>query len=184
MIPKRIIYVWFGGTEPLKVKKNIEDWQKKNPDFELLKIDETNFDVNAYAFTAQAYRLGYYAFVSDVARIWAVNKFGGIYLDTDVHLLKPLEPLLKYDYFFAKEDVGMVASGLCFGGMCNNAILIEILNKYQTIAFNTSNLPNNSTVHIISKILRQYGLRDDRRTNQLSNNGIAFKPNLFAPLHY
>ncbi|MGZ9850997.1 glycosyltransferase family 32 protein [Limosilactobacillus ingluviei] len=185
MIPKRLIYVWMGTPEPLDVKENIKGWMKLNPDYELVRIDENEFDVNQYEFTKEAYRQGYFAFVSDVARIWAVNKYGGIYLDTDVKLLKPLDPIRRYRHCWAKEDVGMVASGLFFASEKNSEILEKILDEYTTKKFESNKKEQITTVHIISKILRDhYGLKDNKKTDHLVNDGIALSTEYFAPLHY
>lgn len=185
MIPKRIIYTWFGNKQiPEDFLKFKKTWEKYNPDFEILEINENNFDVNSFNFTKQAYDSGKMAFVSDVARIWAINHYGGIYLDTDVEVLKSLKNLLTYRQFWAKEDAGFVATGLAFGSVKDDPVLKEILDAYSNLEFTSNNLEELSTVHIISNILRKYGLKDNRETNILNNKGIVFAPEFFAPYHY
>lgn len=185
MIPKRIIYTWFGKkTYPRQFNDIKESWEKNNPEFEILEINESNFNVNFCDFTKEAYSSGKMAFVSDVARIWAVNKLGGIYLDTDVECLKGFENLEKSHQFWAKEDVGLVASGLIFGSEKNDIILNEILNKYKSIRFDKNNLEAITTVKIISDILRKYGLTNTNKVDNLPNNTIIYSSEYFAPLHY
>lgn len=185
MIPKRIFYCWFGRKElPSSVRKCMATWHQLNPDFEIRRIDENNFDVNYCQFTKAAYNSGNMAFVSDVARIWAIYQYGGVYFDTDVEELKPLQPLLNYRHFWAKEDVGMVASGLGFGAEAGNQILREILQSYREVDFLQKDLTTVSTVKIVSNILKRYGLKDDRHNNKLYTHGMAFAPQYFAPLHY
>lgn len=185
MIPKQIYYCWFGSNPlPNKSRQYISKWQRLNPNFKIYQINEQNFDVNYCQFTKIAYQAGNMAFVSDVARILAIYQNGGFYFDTDVEELKPLNNLIHYRYFWAKEDVGMVASGLGFGAEAGNEILSQILNSYQQIRFQPNDLTKVSTVKIVSAILKKYGLQQDRRTNILSQGGIAFSPLYFAPLHY
>ena len=91
MIPKVIHYCWFGGKPiPNDVKKCINSWKKKCGDYEIKCWNESNFDVNAHPFTKAAYEAKAWAFVSDYARLKVVYDHGGIYLDTDVELLKKL----------------------------------------------------------------------------------------------
>lgn len=91
MIPKIIHYCWFGGNSlPSDVLKCIKTWEKYCPDYEIKRWDESNFDVNSHPFIKAAYESKAWAFVSDYARLKVVYENGGIYLDTDVELLKNL----------------------------------------------------------------------------------------------
>lgn len=185
MIPKRIIYTWFGNNEvPKDVKKCQAGWKKNNPEYEILEINERNFDIHSFKFTAEAYQSENWAFVSDVARIWAVNKFGGIYVDTDVEILKPLDKLLDVNQFWAKEDAGQVASGLIFGSLKDDEVLQEILDAYAQLEFTDENKGQLSTVKIISHILRKHGLKNNKKFNLLDNGAVVYPPVYFAPLHY
>lgn len=104
MIPKRIHYCWFGKKEkPLVVLNYIEGWRQMNPDYEIKEWNESNFDVNFCTYTREAYAIGCYALVSDVARIYALIKEGGIYLDTDVEVVKPFDSLLINQSFIGLE---------------------------------------------------------------------------------
>lgn len=97
MIPKKIHYCWFGGKEkPKSVKKCIKSWKKFCPDYEVVEWNETNFDMNFNAYVKEAYDSKKWAFVSDVARLYALVNFGGIYMDTDVELIKNPDNLLEY----------------------------------------------------------------------------------------
>lgn len=185
MIPKRIIYVWFGNNElPDDVKKHKRRWIKNNPDYEVLEINEHNFDIHSFKFTEEAYKTGNWAFVSDIVRIWAVNKYGGIYVDTDVDILQSLDNLLSVDQFWAKEDAGQVASGLIFGSKKDDEILKKILKEYKKLDFKEENKNQLSTVKIISNILKKHGLKNNKRFNFLDNGAVVYPPIYFAPLHY
>lgn len=89
MIPKIIHYCWFGRSPlPKKAKKCIESWRQYLPDYEIREWNEDNFNVNLIRYTAEAYRLNKFAFVSDYACFWILYHYGGIYFDVDVELIK------------------------------------------------------------------------------------------------
>lgn len=108
MIPKILHYCWFGDPEKLKTDKRsqacIESWKKYLPDYELKLWNEENFDVNMCDYTKQAYEKGQYAFVSDVARLYALYTEGGVYMDTDVEVYKPLDEFLTDECFTGFEE--------------------------------------------------------------------------------
>lgn len=103
-IPKHIFYCWFGrGPKPDKILRCMESWQKHLPDYEITEINEDNFDVNICQYTRQAYSSMKYAFVTDICRLQALYDFGGIYLDADVEVLKPLDGFLFHRCFTGHE---------------------------------------------------------------------------------
>ena len=117
MIPKVIHYCWFGGG-PLNQlsEKCIASWKKFCPDYELVRWDESNYDVTQNEYMRRAYEAKKWAFVSDYARLDIVYEHGGVYLDTDVELVKPLDGLLDCRGFVGIEYSGAVATGLGMGG--------------------------------------------------------------------
>ena len=84
-------------------------WKERLPGYEFVEWNEQNFDFTAYPYAAQAYQVGKYAFVSDVARLFALDQMGGIYLDTDVEVLRPFDPLLNRGVVLGFELDGYVA---------------------------------------------------------------------------
>lgn len=185
IIPKKIYYAWFGHAQyPERFNMIKENWQALNPEFDIIEINESNFDVNKYEYTRSAYKMGKWAFVSDVARIWTINEFGGFYLDVDVEVLKSFEPLTDNNQVWGKEDAGMVASGLMFGSEPHDKILSQILSYYEHFEFDNKNLFENTTVRIISNILKNHGLRNGLSTDKMDNGAIVYAPKYFAPLHY
>lgn len=100
MIPKIIHYCWFGrGALPEKDKRCIETWKKFCPNFEIREWNEDSFDVGRCTYVREAYALKKWAFVADYARIWALVQCGGIYLDTDMELVRPLDGFLTHNAF-------------------------------------------------------------------------------------
>lgn len=104
MIPKIIHYCWFGkGLMPQSQIDCLKSWKKYCPDYQIIRWDESNFDVNLCQYSAEAYRLKKWAFVADVARLKALKDFGGIYMDTDVELFSSLDPFLDNKAFSGIE---------------------------------------------------------------------------------
>lgn len=134
MIPKTIHYFWFGKKEKSKlIKKCINSWKKQCPDYRIIEWNEDNFDVNMNGYTSKCYSEHKFAFLSDYARLYVVNKYGGIYLDTDVELVKPLDTLLSNKAFFAFETEKFVATGLGFGSECHGSVIESMLHEYDEL---------------------------------------------------
>ena len=96
MIPKIIHYCWFGrGQMPELALKCLESWKKYCPDYEIKEWNEDNFDLETYPYAREAYENRKFAFVTDVVRLYALYHEGGIYMDTDVEVLKPLDRFLN-----------------------------------------------------------------------------------------
>ena len=104
MIPKIIHYCWFGRGEMSQLAKDcIDSWHRLMPDWEYKLWNEDNYDVNSTAYSREAYEAKKYAFVSDVARLVALEREGGVYLDVDFEVYKPFDDLLHYHAFAGFE---------------------------------------------------------------------------------
>ena len=104
MIPKTIHYCWFGRNPlPKSAVKCINSWRKFFPDYEIKEWNEDNFDVNSIPYTAEAYQARKYAFVSDYARFWILYHYGGVYFDTDVEVIKPMDDIIERGPFMGIE---------------------------------------------------------------------------------
>lgn len=135
-IPKVIHYCWFGrGELPKLAKKCIKSWKKYCPDYEIICWNEDNVDLTQNRYLREAYEAKKWAFVSDYVRLHVIYEMGGIYLDTDVELLKPLDPLLDDTGFMGFDEKGIVASGLGFGAEKGNSIIKAFLADYDDIPF-------------------------------------------------
>lgn len=160
MIPKVIHYCWFGhGDKSPLIKKCIKSWSEISPDYEIREWNESNFDINICPYVKQAYEQKKWAFVSDYARFYVLNKYGGIYLDVDVQLLKPLDDLLDNDAFAGFANNEIVATGLVFACEKNNPFTQEILKSYEG-----QNFVNDDPSKIlaigrrVTQILKEHGL--------------------------
>lgn len=134
-IPKKIHYCWFGGNPLSKLaKKCIKSWKKYCPDYEIIEWNESNFNVNMNDYVKKAYAAKKWAFVSDVARLYALIQQGGIYMDTDMELLKPLDELLTTDGFAGFDSVPYVSAGI-LAAKQGHVIFEEILREYDHVHF-------------------------------------------------
>ena len=135
-IPKVIHYCWFGkGKMPPLAEKCIKSWKKYCPDYEIICWNEENFDVTENRYMREAYEARKWAFVSDYARLKIVYEHGGIYLDTDVELIKPLDPLIEDVGFMGFDEKGIIATGLGFAAEPGNEIIGNFLRDYDDIPF-------------------------------------------------
>lgn len=136
-IPKIIHYCWFGnGSFSEKEKRCIASWKRYCPDYEIKRWDETNFDVTKSTFTQNAYEKGKWAFVSDYARLEVIYNYGGIYLDTDVELIRPIDDLLQLKGFVGRECENFTINpGLGFGAEKRLPIIGEFFDIYKRCVF-------------------------------------------------
>ena len=136
LIPKKIHYCWFGGKEiPDKYKRYMESWHKFCPDYEIIQWNESNYDISKCKYMQEAYEKNVWGFVPDYARLDIVYNNGGIYLDTDVELVKNIDDLLYQKGFAGFEDESYVALGLGFGAMRHLPILREMMDYYEKESF-------------------------------------------------
>lgn len=134
MIPKIIHYCWFGKNEKPKLsKKCIDSWKKYCPDFEIIEWNEDNFDINTNEYCKEMYKNKKWAFLTDYIRLKVVNQYGGIYLDTDVELLKPIDELLSHDAYIGLEANISLNTGLGFGSHPNNELLQKNIEYYESL---------------------------------------------------
>ncbi len=129
-IPKKIHYCWFGGPMPAYATEVIESWKKHMPDFEIVRWDETNCDVESNAWTKDAYKQGQYAFVSDYCRLKALYEQGGLYLDTDHLLKKPVHALLTADLVLAFQTRQEVSASFV-AARPRHPMILEIMRWYE-----------------------------------------------------
>lgn len=130
MIPKKIHYAWFGKNpkSPL-ILSCIESWKKNLPDFEIKEWNEDNFNVEKIKYTKNAYKNKKWAFVSDYVRLKALYEEGGIYLDTDMFVVKDFD-FLDYDLALGKEDEIYISAGM-IGASKNNLYIKDLLDLYK-----------------------------------------------------
>lgn len=182
---KKIHYCWFGNNPiPDSLQACMETWKRVMPDYEWVKWDETNFDVNSHPWTRTAYDAKKYAFVSDYVRLVALYQYGGLYFDTDVKIVKSLEPLQKeFGNFLGFENGKVITSAvMCFES--GHSLIKEFLSHYDNIEFTAEIITNNeANVRMMTDILVKYGLKQDNTSQQVLGVKI-FPQTYFCPLDF
>ncbi len=185
MIPKIIHYCWFGRGEKSKLmKKCIKSWKKYCPDYEIIEWNEDNFDVNSCLWTKQAYECKKWAFISDYVRLKVLYENGGIYMDTDVELRKPLDSLLNNDAFSGFERPDSVPCGI-IAAIKKQPIIEQFMSFYEELPFILEDGSLNALTNprIFTNILLENGLLLNNEYQIV--NGMAIYPrSYFYPIHY
>lgn len=186
-IPRVIHYCWFGnGEKPDYVVKYIQTWKAKLPDYEIIEWNESNFDINYCNFTAEAYSLKKFAFVSDVARLYALYNYGGFYLDTDVKVLKSFDDLIKgKKCIFGFEVENRIATSF-MAATKNNEFINEFLESYKQKRFIYENGRLNITpnVEYLTNLLKEKGLKENGEYQVLEDLIFVYPLEYFSPYDY
>ena len=160
MIPRLIHWCWFGGKELPEVEQRCrESWRLSNPEWKIVLWDEETFNVKDSEFTKEAYRLGKYAFVSDYVRAWCLNRYGGVYVDADVEVMKSLESYRHNSAFtgFESRDVPFTA---LWGSERGHNLAGSVLKYYESKRYTLEEKPNTRFVSEIIK--KRYKVVEDK----------------------
>lgn len=173
MIPKIIHYCWFGKQEhSLMLKKCMLSWKKYCPKYEIIEWNEDNSNQFSNAFYLNSIRKKKYAFAADYIRTMVLYKYGGIYLDTDMLLLKPIDELLQYNFFSGFEIENRVAYGF-YGGVKKHRFFSNMLNFYSNVIFDEFNPP--IITHTFKKLIN---------LNTIQKNELLLSSEYFYPLTF
>ena len=182
MIPKIIHYCWFGRGEknPL-IQACIASWRKYLPDYRIVEWNEDSFDVDSTLWTRQAYAAKKWAFVSDYVRLYALYTQGGLYFDTDVEVLRPLDRFLDNQAFtgFESNDNPVTA---VMGAESGNPIIAELLSYYSDRPFvkNDGSLETLPNTYIITDCFEKLGIRKNGK-EQLQQGLHVYPQIIFCP---
>ena len=155
---KKYISVWFGrGKKSALIKKCIKSWKQQCPDYEIIEWNEDNFDINSTIWTKQAYECKKWAFVSDYVRLWVLYNYGGIYIDTDVELLKSIDRFLIHNAFSGMENHRIVPTGI-IGSIQKQEMIKEFLDWYDNRTFVNDGIQwHESNTKFITELLKKHG---------------------------
>lgn len=186
MIPKVIHYCWFGrGKMPELALNCIESWKKHLPEYKIKEWNEDNFDLDLYPYVREAYDNRKFAFVTDVVRLYALYHEGGIYMDTDVEVLKSLDPFLHHNAFSGFEDERNIPTGIMAsekGGKWAKENLDYYIDKHFIKEDGTMDMTTN--VQTITKIMLPYGLKQDNSYQDFPRLITFYPKDYFCPKSY
>lgn len=190
MIPKVIHYCWFGRNPlPESAQKCIASWRKYLHDYEIKEWNEDNFDVNIIPYTKEAYEAKKYAFVSDYARFWILYKYGGLYFDTDVEVIKPMDDIIERGPFMGIEvaanenETPQVSPGLGLGVNPGLGLYKELLEDYAKLSFRNADgtLNQKTIVSYNTEVLLRHGLNPTNELQEVAGVWI-YPADFFNPL--
>jgi hypothetical protein len=189
MIPKILHYAWFGEKEiPKEALNCIDSWRRLCPDYELKLWNEKNYDSSKCNYIRDAYSNKKWAFVTDFLRLDVLYEYGGVYLDTDVELIKSLDSLLERKLFVGMEKKDgklLVNTGSGIGAIAHHPIIKAMKNDYFGIDFvlPAGQLNLTPCSKIQTALLKKYGVRMINEIQEFDNFTV-FPTDYFCPLNY
>ena len=184
MIPKMIHYCWFGrNPKPKSVEKCIKSWKKYCPDYQIIEWNEDNYDVTKIPYMKAAYEAKKWGFATDYARLDIIYNHGGIYVDTDVELLKSYDSLLEYAGFAGFETEKYVASGLGIGAEKGNLIIQKLLENYEALdpVQKDGSLKFLTCPRVDTDVLVELGLKKDGTMQMIGGNFCVLPTEYLCP---
>lgn len=188
MIPKIIHYCWFGGkSKPQSVINFLNSWKDILPNYQFMEWNESNFDINYNQYTKEAYENKKYAFVSDIARLQALYKYGGIYLDTDIEIKKDFSPLLeKYNLILGYENKGHHIMTAFIASSKENVYIKEFLDSYSNEIFVKSDGQLNTypNTYRLTELLKSKGIKIDGKFQVVDDEIAIFPEKSFSAMKF
>lgn len=186
IIPKIIHYCWFSGKPmPDFLQDCIKTWEEMCPNYRIVCWNEDNYDVEKIPYIKEAYEHQKYGFISDVARLDILYHYGGIYMDTDVTLLRKLDELLYQPAFVGVEKWGNINTGGCVGAVAGHFMIKEMLEYRCGFHFLLEDGSLNTETNGIYETIPflEHGMRVDN-TMQIVNDVTVYPSSVFHPYDY
>ena len=179
MIPKKIHYVWVGGKEkPKDLQRCMKTWKKPLKDYEIKEWNESNFDINSHPFVKKAYEAKKWAFVSDYIRAYAVYNEGGIYLDTDVIVLKPFDDMLDNRAFVGYERPEYPFTAV-FGAEPGHPLIKDMLDYYNNLDIDFK-FEDNNTLSVSDLLINKYGCQIGNKEQLLTEDIKVYQDDILC----
>lgn len=183
MIPNIIHYCWFGGNKkPALFEKCYKSWEKFCPGYQIIEWNEENFDRNSNPFVQTAYESQAWAFVSDYARLKIVYENGGIYLDTDVELLKNLDFLRENGCFIGVQQARhLCTTGLGFGAVKSNSVVKQMLEQYEDLIFDETVKEGIVCPYLNNRVMEKMGYSYSENVERIGDT-LVLPPRYLDPV--
>lgn len=174
VIPKMIHYFWGGNTMPDLMKRNVEHWHELCPDYEIKEWNDHNYDISKNRYMQQAYEAGKWGFVPDYARLDIIYQYGGIYLDTDVSMVKRPDELLYQKCFAIKDASFFLNAGAGFGAVAGMNIIKELRDYYDTVdfIFSDGSINRQPAQYHTYQVMRKYKYQVNDQFQQIEGMNI------------
>lgn len=183
-VPEIIHYCWFGrGRKSREIQSYIKGWKKKLPSYEFMEWNEDTFEYEKIPFAAEAYQQKKYAFVSDVARVYALYHYGGVYLDTDVEILRDFSELCKEGSLILGFEYGGKNLMTAFlASIPHHPVMGEMLSYYHQHLFGISkeNYYSIANTYLLTDLLRKQGLCLNNKQQSLEDGIVVFPEEYFS----
>ena len=186
VIEKTIHYVWLGSKDvPERFAAFIENWRRLHPEWEVIRWNEENFDCESHEWVKLAMRQKNYSLAADVIRSWVLLNHGGVYLDTDVELFKPLDELADENDFFIGYESDLWFGCAVLGAKKGHRIMREAYERYLTPCKELNTSSNMLCVlNFSAAIKRLYGVKLDGKTRKIGDNAALLSNDWFFPQNY
>ena len=182
-IPKIVHYAWFGrGKKSELAQKCIDSWKKHLPDYQFKEWNEDNFDLDLYPFARGAYESRKFAYVSDVVRLYALYTEGGIYMDTDVEVIKNMDELLCLHGFSGFQSQTEIPTGT-MAAEPGNEWIKDQLDYYSDVVFSLSDVDDKliTNVDIITTMsVNKHGLILNNEEQELKYGMVMYPIDYFC----
>ncbi len=174
MIPKILVYGWFGNNpKPKKIQRCIDSWKKNAPEYQIIELNESNWDIESSRYAKKAYEEEKWAFVWDEARIRWLQSNAGCTVDADIEILKPFDPFLHHVGFTSKESSGKWISAV-IGAESNTYWMNKIHSYYDKTDFLYD--PENITNTVVIDSINRKLFEKQRENVVYLKGGIAIYP--------
>ena len=187
-IPKVLHYIWVGGKpKPQQIVDYLNSWKKVCPDYEIVEWNESNLDIDSVPFAKEAYKNKKWAFVTDYFRLWILYNYGGIYMDTDVELVKPLDEYLCHHGFSGFENDVLIPTAV-MGAEKGNRYIKWLLDYYDGKHFENpdGSLDTMTNVRVISAMTKvKFDIALNNTYQEIDDGNFVYYPHdYFCPKDY
>lgn len=187
-IPKIIHFCWLSGDPyPESIKNCLDSWKENLPDYEFKLWSKDTFDINSVQWVKEAFECKKYAFAADYIRFWALYNYGGIYLDSDIEVVKDYDRFLNHHSFMGYEYLG-IPEAATIGAEPGMPWIKECLDYYEGKSFfnEDGSIRIDAVPYLIRLVLKEHYNHDFRENGNVQDYGdlVMYPYQYFSPKNY